>query len=66
MSWRVIRLIWHLEGFFCIIPTDKQVRNVMSVSHYWKSASSEEDAISMLSILFMATVTGGTGCITDN
>lgn len=38
----------------------------MSVSHYWKGASSEEDAISMLSILFMATVTGGTGCITDN
>lgn len=35
----------------------------MCVSHDWKSADSWEDAISMLSIQFMAVVTGSAGCI---
>lgn len=52
-------LIWRLEGGFCIIPNDKWVWNVMFVSHDWKITSSKEDTISTLSIVFLATVTGG-------
>lgn len=34
--------------------------------HDWKSAGSSEDAIYMLSILFLAPMTGGKGSITEN
>lgn len=44
----MIKLIWR----FCIIPSDKPVWNVMSVSNNWKS--NMDDAISMLSNVFLA------------
>lgn len=65
-SWRMIRLVWHLERGVWFIPINKLVWNVMSVSHDWKSTSFREDIVSMLRVLFLATMTSSTGYITEN
>lgn len=38
----------------------------MPVSNDWKSTSFREDAIYMLRITFLPTMTDGIGCITEN
>lgn len=58
-------LIWSLEGGFCINLIDKEMWNVRCVSYDWNTAGSREDAITMLRIVFQATVIGGVGCIMD-
>lgn len=52
------------EGAFTIFP-DKWVWNVPLVNHDWKSASSKEDIISMLQIVFLPDLTGNAGFITE-
>lgn len=37
----------------------------MCISHDWRSANSSENAVSKLSIMFLAAVTSGAGCITE-
>lgn len=49
---RCIRLIWHLVKDFCINPIEKPVWNVVFLSHNWKSASSREETLSMLSLCY--------------
>lgn len=51
---------------FCIICTDKQVCNVMSVNRDWKSAGSRVEIISMSNILFLLAMISGVGCILEN
>lgn len=47
-----LRLIWHLERAFTWSSSINECMNVASISHDWKSASSRNDADSMLSWLY--------------
>lgn len=64
--WMVIRLGGYLGRGSCIMQIGKLVQNMSSMSHDWKSASSREETIFLLKILFLPTMTGSTWCIMKN